>query len=72
MSVEALINCVGNPVKYKLFLSIEGYGQITTKELCELAQKIKDVIKPYYEFESAPGRQLRNIAVVYTPPAESK
>ena len=41
----------------------------TTSELGELSLKIQEVIRPYYEHEPAPGRQMRNVAIVFTPPA---
>ena len=40
-------------------------------ELNELAEKVRNVIKPYYENKPAPDRQMRNMAIVYTPPSSS-
>ena len=40
----------------------------STDELKELAGKIQAVIKPYYENEPTPERQMRSIAIIYTPP----
>ena len=41
----------------------------TTDELEDLSRKIQDLIKPYHENPPAPGRQMRNVAIVFTPPA---
>ena len=41
----------------------------TFSELEELAREINARIKPYRENESTPDRQLRNVAIVFTPPA---
>ena len=40
----------------------------TSDELFELAEKIREVIKPYYENKPTPNRQMRNAAIIYTPP----
>jgi len=42
----------------------------TAAEQEELALKIWELLKPYHEQGAAPGRQMRNVAVVFTPPAE--
>ena len=40
----------------------------TVEELKELSEKIQETVKPYYENDPSPDRQLRNIAIIYTPP----
>ena len=40
----------------------------TTEELEELALELRTIILAYHEKEPAPGRQVRNIAVILTPP----
>ena len=40
----------------------------TIGELEELSLKIQELLRPYHENEPAPGRQMRNIAIVFTPP----
>jgi len=42
----------------------------TATEQKELARKIWELILPYQEQEAASGRQMRHVAVVFTPPAE--
>jgi len=44
----------------------------TLEELTELAQKIRDVIKPYRDLPATPERQTRQIAIIYTPPTKEK
>jgi len=42
----------------------------TALEQKELAFKIWELIYPYHAQGAAPGRQMRNVAVVFTPPTE--
>jgi len=42
----------------------------TTDELKELAEKIKETIKPYHENKPSPNRQMRNVAIIFTPPTD--
>ena len=50
------------------FFTVPFYA--TLEELEELGHKIQALLEPYHEREAAPGRQMRNIALVLTPPAE--
>ena len=40
----------------------------TTDELEELSRSIQELIKPYAENGPAPGRRMRNVATIFTPP----
>ena len=40
-------------------------------ELRELAEKVRTVVTPYYENTPTPERQMRNIAIIYTPPMQN-
>jgi len=40
----------------------------TYAELEELALQMWELTKPYYENASTPERQLRNVAIIFTPP----
>jgi len=42
----------------------------TAAEQKELSHKVWELIKSYQEQEPAPGRKLRHVAIVYTPPAK--
>jgi len=42
----------------------------TVEEQKDLARKIWELIKPYQEQEPTPDRQMRNVAIVFTPPTE--
>jgi len=42
----------------------------TTEELRDLSRKMWELVRPYHEQGVAPGRQMRNVAVVFTPPTE--
>lgn len=40
----------------------------TTGELEDLSRSIQELIRPYHEQEPTPDRQMRNVAIVFTPP----